>query len=127
MTTPSNPKKRVLLNALWSLSGFLVTTIIMFAAVRIYIQQLGLAAYGIFTLAMSVLGIAGVFNLGLGEATTKFVAQYNAQQRPDRVTMVVAATALIYLAFSPAGYANFWNFVRRPHHRICHELGWSHL
>ena len=55
---PKNDKARVLINALWSLSGFLTTTIVMFAAVRIYIGQLGLASYGIFTLAMSVLGIA---------------------------------------------------------------------
>jgi O-antigen/teichoic acid export membrane protein len=75
----------------------------MFAAVRIYIGQLGLASYGIFTLAMSVLGIAGVFNLGLGEATTKFVAQYQSRGRPDRVTMVVATTAVIYLGIGLLG------------------------
>ena len=94
---------RVFLNALWSLSGFIITTAIMFAAVRIYISYLGLASYGVFTLAMSVLGIAGVFNLGLGDATTKFVAQYHSQDRPDRVTMVVAATAIIYLCIGVAG------------------------
>ncbi|MEC8025963.1 MAG: MATE family efflux transporter, partial [Myxococcota bacterium] len=103
MSAPPNPKMRVFLNALWSLSGFIITTAIMFAAVRIYISYLGLASYGVFTLAMSVLGIAGVFNLGLGDATTKFVAQYHSQDRPDRVTMVVAATAIIYLCIGLVG------------------------
>ena len=54
MTTPSNPKKRVLLNALWSLLVFGDDHHHVRGGPD-YIQQLGLAAYGIFTLAMSVL------------------------------------------------------------------------
>ena len=45
------------------------------AATPFLIRGLGLEAFGIFSLALVVLGYLGLFDLGLGAATTKYVAE----------------------------------------------------
>ena len=48
------------------------------------IKTIGQADYGLYTLAMSIIGLLA-FDFGLGNATTKFICEYLAQNRQDKV------------------------------------------
>jgi O-antigen/teichoic acid export membrane protein len=45
-------------------------------SIPILIHGLGVERYGILTLTLVVIGYFGIFDLGIGRATTKFVAEY---------------------------------------------------
>lgn len=53
--------------------GLIVATAI--AAVPLLIDMLGTARFGVLTLAWVLIGYAGLFDLGLGRALTKFIAE----------------------------------------------------
>ena len=63
-------------NARWNAVGQGVPLLVGLAAIPITAQALGPARFGILGLIWSVLGYAGSLDLGLGRATTKFVAEH---------------------------------------------------
>lgn len=61
------------------------------------IRAIGQADYGLYTLAMSIIGLLA-FDFGLGNATTKFVCEYLAQKRQDKVNALLGLVFKLYLA-----------------------------
>ncbi|MCA9669796.1 MAG: oligosaccharide flippase family protein [Myxococcales bacterium] len=76
---------------------------LMLVGVPLFIRYLGLEDYGLWTLANSTLAIVGVLNLGLGDATTKYVAEYTSTGRTSEVTRVVIATVSLYAVVGVVG------------------------
>lgn len=60
------------------------------------IRSIGQADYGLYTLAMSIIGLLA-FDFGLGNATTKFICEYLAQKRQDKVNSLMGMVYKIYL------------------------------
>lgn len=63
-------------NAACSLSEFAVLPLIHLAATPFLIGHLGLDLYGIWMLIISIVGLVGSIDLGLGEATIRFISLY---------------------------------------------------
>ena len=62
-------------NTLLNLAGQAIPLIVAALAIPFIIRGLGTARFGILSLIATVVGYAGVFDLGLGRATTKRVAE----------------------------------------------------
>lgn len=60
------------------------------------INTIGKSDYGLYTLAMSIIGLVA-FDFGLGNATTKFITQYLAEGRQDRVNDLLGLIYKLYL------------------------------
>lgn len=60
------------------------------------INTIGKSDYGLYTLAMSIIGLLA-FDFGLGHATTKFVSQYLAEGRQDKVNNLLGLIYKLYL------------------------------
>ena len=90
--------RRSLKNAGWSTADYLVLPILMLATTPFLVNKLGVAQYGIWMLVNSVMGMMGVMNLGLGDATIKFVSYYRAKDDSPAVIRVIRSTLTIYLA-----------------------------
>lgn len=60
------------------------------------IRSIGKADYGLYTLACSVIGIF-VFDFGLGQAVTKFVARFIAENRQDKANQLIGITYKLYI------------------------------
>lgn len=60
------------------------------------INSIGKSDYGLYTLAMSIIGLLA-FDFGLGHATTKFVSQYLAEGRQDKVDNLLGLIYKLYL------------------------------
>ncbi len=60
------------------------------------ISSIGKADYGLYTLAMSIISLLA-FDFGLGNATTKFVSQYLAEGRQDKVNSLMGVIYRLYL------------------------------
>jgi O-antigen/teichoic acid export membrane protein len=80
MTTPTQREKlvvnygQVLRNAGLNLAGRILPAIVAIVAIPIIIRSLGMERYGILSLALVIVSYFGLFDFGLGDATTKFVA-----------------------------------------------------
>ena len=85
-------------NARWNALGQGIPLLVGLAAIPITAQALGPARFGILGLIWSVLGYAGALDLGLGRATTKFVAEHLSrgdQAAARRVATVASAGQLL--------------------------------
>ena len=60
------------------------------------INTIGKSDYGLYTLAMSIIGLLA-FDFGLGHATTKFVSQNLAEGRQDKVDNLLGLIYKLYL------------------------------
>jgi len=63
-------------NSIINITSFLVSVLINFFLLRFSVAQMGVAAYGISALLLVVIAPLNLTNLGFGEATTKYVAEY---------------------------------------------------
>lgn len=68
------------------------------------IAKIGTDHYGLFILLMSITGMMGLMNLGLGEATLRFVAYHYGRNDMAGINRVVGATFSIYLLTGVAGW-----------------------
>ncbi len=84
-------------STLWNLAGRVLPLVVAVAATPFLVGALGLARWGIFALALSLVGLFGVFDLGIGRALTRLVAARIAG--PDRAGAAAAVmTGLALLA-----------------------------
>ena len=60
------------------------------------INTIGKSDFGLYTLAMSIIGLLA-FDFGLGNATSKFISQYLAEDRQDKVNDLVGMIYKLYL------------------------------
>lgn len=67
--------RRLSRNVLWSLLGTGAPLLVAIVAIPALIDGLGTARFGVLTLAWMVVGYSSLFDLGLGRALTKLVAE----------------------------------------------------
>jgi O-antigen/teichoic acid export membrane protein len=97
-------------NATYSVAEYVTQPLLMLAAAPFLVHRLGLDLYGIWMLVSAIAGTFGIFNLGLGDATVKYVSAYRGRNdlsgaiRILRTTLTITAVvgavaaALIFLA-----------------------------
>lgn len=68
--------------------GQALPVLVGLAAIPVTLRSLGEARFGLLGLAWAILGYVGVLDLGLGRATTKFVAEYLAAGDAERLRRV---------------------------------------
>lgn len=89
--------KGLVTNALWS-SGYVVSTMVLsFLVTPILLHHLGKQTYGLLLLIWSVAGILGTMNLGLGEATLRYLARYAGRQDMVGVNRVFGAVLSMFV------------------------------
>ncbi len=94
---------RLATNSIWNLSGWVVTLVLNFVAAPITIRQLGPDAYGIFSLLLTVITPLGLFDLGLGEATVKYMAEGFGRNAPKDAESYFRSTMMFNLCIGVSG------------------------
>lgn len=82
----------------WNIAGRVLLLLVALAATPFLVQALGLARWGVFTLALGLVGLFGVFDLGVGRALTRMVAARLAEGEAGREVAGVVQTGLLLLA-----------------------------
>ncbi|WP_455230219.1 hypothetical protein [Geopseudomonas aromaticivorans] len=113
-------RRQVGWNAALNVLGVVLPTLVGILAVPMLLHNLGADRLGIFTLALGIIGFAGVFDLGLGRALTQSVATATGQGRtiaviarhvrstlPIVLLMGVGWGALLWLAAEPVSHSVF--------------------
>jgi O-antigen/teichoic acid export membrane protein len=74
-TTSAPPRKSVARNSLWNFAGQISPLLIAAFAIPILIHHLGVDRFGVLTLAWILVGYFSLFDLGIGRAITKLLAE----------------------------------------------------
>lgn len=76
-------------NWVLNLVGWILPLSVALFAIPYVVRGLGAERFGVLSVASALLGYFGIFDLGLGRATTKFVAESLARREPERLPQVV--------------------------------------
>jgi O-antigen/teichoic acid export membrane protein len=90
-------------SAIWNLIGEAAPFAVALIVVPILVHRLGAARYGVLTLAWLTVGYFGLFDLGLGRATTKFIADAAGSGARDRVGAIAWISVLLMAVFGTIG------------------------
>jgi O-antigen/teichoic acid export membrane protein len=110
-------------NAGINILGVILPTLVGVFSVPILLANLGEARVGFFTLALGLMGFAGIFDLGLGRALTRMVATATGEGwLPGAIASVVRRTLVIIPVLGAVwGYA-LW-FAANPLAKGAFDLG----
>ncbi len=88
--------RRSVHNAWWSSLDYLVLPVLLVLATPFLVFRLGTAQFGIWMLVNALTGAMGIFDLGLGNATIKYVSAYRARGDLSGVARVMRSTLTVY-------------------------------
>ena len=71
----------IIRNTAWNFLGTVLPILLAVITVPVLIHSIGTQRFGVLAIAWAVLGYFGLFDLGIGEATTKFLAEAFAHGR----------------------------------------------
>lgn len=86
-----------------NLFGQAVPLVIAIFAIPILIKGLGIDRFGILTLVWMVIGYFSLFDLGLGRALTKFVAERLGSRQEEEIPTLIWTSLFLMLLFGIAG------------------------
>ncbi|MBK7141189.1 MAG: flippase [bacterium] len=76
-------------NSLYNYAGLIAPLVVGFVSIPVLVANLGTDRFGLLSLAWMVVGYFNIFDMGIGRATTKFVAEYSAQGRKAELAPLV--------------------------------------
>jgi O-antigen/teichoic acid export membrane protein len=113
-------------NSFWNVGSYFVGLLVLAVATPIYINLLGLDQFGILTLLATATAPLGILSAGVGQAVTKYVAEFKSAGEPDRAIRLVATTLCLNLVVGLSGFATLWlaaDWVVQRVFKIPPELG----
>jgi O-antigen/teichoic acid export membrane protein len=90
-------------NWMLNLLGWVVPLSVALVAIPYVVRGLGAERFGVLSIASALLGYFGIFDLGLGRATTKFVAESLARNELEKLPKIVWASIWVQLMFGVCG------------------------
>src|SRR6266481_3575677 len=97
--------KLLVRNWILNLAGQAVPLVVGLVTIPYLIRGLGTERFSILSIAWVLLGYFGLFDFGLGRATTKFVAECLGKNEVERLPQLVWTSVLSQAAFGLAGTA----------------------
>jgi O-antigen/teichoic acid export membrane protein len=94
-------------NVAWNIGGLAAPLLAAFFAIPHLIDRIGTLRFGLLTLAWALVGFSGVFDLGIGRATTHLIAQSRARGRPVELATILRAAIPLSLYTGLGGLALF--------------------
>ncbi len=90
-------------NTILNLLGGAAPSLVALVAIPILVHRLGYERYGVMTLAWLVVGYFGVFDMGLGRAATKLIAEALGADEPGNIAAVAWTALTMMTAFGVLG------------------------
>lgn len=91
----------IIKNSIWNLVGYVIPSLVAIPALGYMAHKLGPELFGIYTIAIAVVGYAGIFDMGLTRAISREIAIYR-NNSAERKKIIASATVFL-LALSTLG------------------------
>ena len=99
---------RLLSGTLWNAAGRGLPLLLALALTPVLVQQMGIERWGLFTLALALVGVFGVFDLGVGAALTRALAtRIGAGEKAGAAELAGAAITALALVSGIVAVAAF--------------------
>jgi O-antigen/teichoic acid export membrane protein len=92
----------------WNLFGRGLPILVALAVTPALIGQLGVERWGLYTLGLALTGMAGLFDLGVGVALTRALAECIGHGREDEAPDLIVAAAALVASVSLPATAGLW-------------------
>jgi len=108
-------------NSVWNMADVAVYPLVMVFTMRLFMAQLGEQQFGIWMWVNTIIASLSLVNIGFGDATVKYVAEYRSKGQMSRAAGVINATLSVYsamavglaiLCFAGAEVVNHFNLHR---------------
>jgi O-antigen/teichoic acid export membrane protein len=97
----SETSKSIFRNVLYGFSTWIMPLGLSFIATPILVRSLGNEDYGIYALILGFIGYS--FNLNLGRAVTKYIAEYRANGQTHKINYIISNTLLLNICVGLTG------------------------
>jgi O-antigen/teichoic acid export membrane protein len=97
---PETPKS-IFRNVIYGFSTWILPLGLSFLATPIIVKSLGNEDYGIYALVLGFIGYS--FNLNLGRAITKYIAEYRVRKETEKINYIISNTLIINLILGLIG------------------------
>jgi O-antigen/teichoic acid export membrane protein len=108
---------RLLSGTLWNAAGRGLPLLLALALTPILVHQMGIERWGLFTLALALVGVFGVFDLGVGAALTRAlsarIGSGEQQGATELASAAITALALVSCAVAALAFAGVPLLVER--------------
>lgn len=84
----------IIKNSLWNVAGYIIPAIITIPALGILGRILGAETFGVFTLALAIVGYASIFDVGLSRAVIREIAIFRDDQE-EKSRIIFTASLLV--------------------------------
>ncbi|HYZ34134.1 MAG TPA: flippase, partial [Crenalkalicoccus sp.] len=95
----------------WNALGRGLPLLLALVLTPVLVHALGLDRWGLFTLALAMVGVFGVFDLGVGQALTRALAERIGAGRTEDAAALAGAALATLLGVSLVAAALLWAFV----------------
>jgi len=90
-------------NTIFNLLGQIIPMIVAVVTIPLIINAMGVGRFGVLTLAWMVVGYFSLFDMGLGRATTKFVAECLPSGDHEKIIRIIWGSLILMAAFGIMG------------------------
>jgi O-antigen/teichoic acid export membrane protein len=97
--------RTVAVGTVWNLLGRAAPLVVAVLATPALVHALGDSRWGVFTIALSLIGIFGIFDFGLGRALTRTIAERLAAGEAAKAASAVMTGAIVLTGLGVAGAA----------------------
>ncbi|EGT4253150.1 flippase [Citrobacter amalonaticus] len=84
----------IIKNSLWNVAGYIIPAILTIPALGILGRVLGAETFGVFTLALAIVGYASIFDVGLSRAVIREIALFRDDQE-EKKRIIFTASLLV--------------------------------
>ncbi len=88
---------RVILNSGYLYANMLVTMVVQLASVRILVNALGVADYGIYSIVAGVVALFAFINVAMAASTQRFLSYAIGEGHPDHIREIFYQSVLLHL------------------------------
>ncbi|WP_158615266.1 flippase [Acidipila sp. EB88] len=119
--------RTVAMSALWNLVGRAGPLVVAVLCTPQLVHRLGPSRWGVFTIALSLVGIFSIFDFGIGRSLTRTIAELLAEDRAREAADVARSGILALTVLGTIGglvmasVAHFWVYSVIPH-ALQHEV-----
>jgi len=100
--------RRLISGMFWNAMGRGLPLLVALVLTPILVHQMGIERWGLFTLALAMVGVFGVFDLGIGPALTRGLSERMADGEDAEAGRLVGTAMLALGGFATFGAVVFW-------------------
>lgn len=100
--------RRLISGMLWNALGRGLPLLLALALTPLLVQQMGLERWGLFTLALALVGVFGIFDLGIGPALTRGLSERMTQGEDAEAGKLVGTAMVALGGFAALGAGVLW-------------------